>query len=75
MMLNEGRNPVDNSTIIPISAFVAITTASSIVNGQGNGEVSVLGYGMGWARFSYRGHDVSQIVYSQMLALTFFTAR
>ena len=58
-MLNEGVDPVSNTTIIPRAAYKAVTTASSIVYGAGRDErTSVVGYGFGWMRTAYRGHEV-----------------
>ena len=60
MLLNEGVNPVSNTTIIPKQAFKDITTASAIANGAPQAEhLSINGYGMGWRRQSYKGYDVS----------------
>ena len=53
--------------IIPRLVFEAATTSYAIVNGQPEApEFSISGYGMGWFRFSYQGHEVglfSIIVY------------
>ena len=60
MMLNEGVDPVSNTTIIPIAAYKVITTASSIVFGAGKDKLTtILGYGMGWRRTAYRGNEVN----------------
>ena len=46
-------------TVIPKSVYEATTTSNAIASGQPSGpEFSVQGYGMGWFRFSYQGHDV-----------------
>ncbi|KAI0326062.1 beta-lactamase/transpeptidase-like protein [Cubamyces sp. BRFM 1775] len=42
-LLNSGVDPVTNRTIVPA---------------QAEKELSVVGYGMGWFRMSYKGHDV-----------------
>ena len=61
MILNEGVDPVTGKTIIPQSAFIAITSAQSIVSGVSSGPgVSFLGYGLGWITASVYGHDVSE---------------
>ncbi|KAI0695190.1 beta-lactamase/transpeptidase-like protein [Cerioporus squamosus] len=58
VLLNEGIDPTTNRTIIPSSAFTEMTTARAIVSGAPVGDLSIIGYGMGWFRMSYRGHDV-----------------
>ena len=47
-----------NLTIIPVSVFQEMITARAIVSGVAGGPLSIMGYGMGWFRVSYRGHDV-----------------
>lgn len=56
--MNEGVNPITNATIIPPIVFREMTTARTIVSGVPAGDMSILGYGMGWFRMSYRGYDV-----------------
>ncbi|KZT69404.1 beta-lactamase/transpeptidase-like protein [Daedalea quercina L-15889] len=59
VLLNGGVEPNSNTTIIPPSAFEEITTAHSIVTGKpATPEMSIVGYGLGWERSSYQGHDV-----------------
>ncbi|KZT69403.1 beta-lactamase/transpeptidase-like protein [Daedalea quercina L-15889] len=59
VLLNEGVEPGSNKTIIPHSAFEEITTAHSITSGKpATPEMSIQGYGLGWLRVSYQGHDV-----------------
>ncbi|KAL5489890.1 hypothetical protein ACEPAI_4722 [Sanghuangporus weigelae] len=49
----------NSESIIPKSVYEAVTTSSVIELGQpSDPEFSVAGYGMGWFRFSYQGHDV-----------------
>lgn len=61
MLLNEGVDPVTKKTIIPRSSFDVIITASAIVNGHSPDEnTSIIGYGLAWFRFSYKGYEVSQ---------------
>ncbi|KAI5123304.1 hypothetical protein M0805_009325 [Coniferiporia weirii] len=57
VLLNEGVDPLSNKTIIPKSTFEASTTASVIMSGTGSGRQSIAGYGMGWLRTSYLGHE------------------
>ena len=57
-LLNKGVYPVTNDTIIPLAVFEEMTTARAIVGGVSAGPVSIVGYGMGWFRMSYKGHDV-----------------
>lgn len=60
MMLNEGVDPVSNTTIIPMAAYKIITTASSVVFGAGKDKLTtIVGYGMGWRRTAYRGNEVN----------------
>ncbi|KAI0271640.1 beta-lactamase/transpeptidase-like protein [Gloeopeniophorella convolvens] len=60
--LNDGVNPATGKPIIPTAAFNTITSAQSIMKGStfGDPELSIVGYGLGWTRFSYLGHDVIQ---------------
>ncbi|TFY81752.1 hypothetical protein EWM64_g2261, partial [Hericium alpestre] len=57
-LMNGGVDPRTNKTIIPPSAFAAVTSAQAIISGTGDGNESISGYGMGWMRSSYLGHDV-----------------
>ncbi|KAI0320012.1 beta-lactamase/transpeptidase-like protein [Amylostereum chailletii] len=60
VLLNEGMDPRSNQTLIPSSAFAEITTAHTIISG-GHSSIpgfSIRGYGLGWDRYSYAGHDV-----------------
>ncbi|KAI0752773.1 beta-lactamase/transpeptidase-like protein [Daedaleopsis nitida] len=57
-LLNEGVDPVTNRTVVPPSVFIETTTAHTVVSGAAMGDLSIIGYGMGWFRMSYRGHDV-----------------
>ncbi|KAF7290005.1 hypothetical protein HMN09_01305200 [Mycena chlorophos] len=56
-VLNRGVDPRTNETIIPKSTFELATSAISVLSETGNPFASIMGYGMGWIRFSYRGHD------------------
>ena len=47
-----------NETVIPSALLEEMTTARAIVSGVSAGPVSIMGYGMGWFRMSYKGHDV-----------------
>ncbi|CCL99820.1 uncharacterized protein FIBRA_01844 [Fibroporia radiculosa] len=59
VLLNSGVDPVSNTTILPRSVFDEITTAHTIMKGTPDSpEISVAGYGLGWMRFSYQGHDI-----------------
>ncbi|KAH9889349.1 beta-lactamase/transpeptidase-like protein [Cubamyces lactineus] len=57
-LLNGGVNPITNRTIVPASVLTDMTTARAIVHGEAEKDISVVGYGMGWFRMSYKGHDV-----------------
>lgn len=59
VLLNAGVEPVSNTTIIPRSVFDEMTTAHSVVYGSSPApDSSLIGYGMGWDRWSYRGHEI-----------------
>ncbi|KAI0261080.1 beta-lactamase/transpeptidase-like protein [Gloeopeniophorella convolvens] len=59
--LNGGVDPRTNTTVVPPSALEAATSAHSIADSTPQSSVySIRGYGMGWARFSYAGHDFIQ---------------
>ncbi|EPS99303.1 hypothetical protein FOMPIDRAFT_114665 [Fomitopsis schrenkii] len=59
VLLNNGVDPVSNTTIIPSSAFEEITTAYSVMEGTPpSPEMSIWGYGLGWVTFSYQGHNI-----------------
>lgn len=59
MLLNEGVDPVSNTPILSKKTFKAITTASALVLGSSSDEnVSIVGYGLGWDRYSYKGYEV-----------------
>ncbi|KAM5536134.1 hypothetical protein V8D89_010233 [Ganoderma adspersum] len=59
-VLNGGVDPVTNKTIIPQSAFDETTTARIIQAGNVTNDqtVSIIGYGLGWQRNSFLGHDI-----------------
>ncbi|TFK57591.1 beta-lactamase/transpeptidase-like protein [Heliocybe sulcata] len=57
-LLSGGLHPETNETLISPSAFNEITTAHVVTDGKApNPNLSVAGYGMGWWRQSYRGHE------------------
>lgn len=59
MLLNNGTDPVTGATIIPPSVLAEVTTTrvveddTSILPG-----LSLLGYGLGWQKASFYGHEV-----------------
>lgn len=58
-MVNEGVDPMTNKTIVPRSAYQEVTTAHKLVDGLSSQPYfSMEGYGMGWSRKSYQGHEV-----------------
>jgi CubicO group peptidase (beta-lactamase class C family) len=59
MLLNSGVNAQTNATIIPRTTFDLATSAISVANNKGSTSFSLAGYGLGWVRMSYRGHEVS----------------
>jgi hypothetical protein len=60
MFLNGGIDPNTNLTIIPSAEFDVITSAHSIVSPSDSVQTSTEVYGLGWARLSCLGHDVSE---------------
>ena len=60
MFLNGGVDPNTNTTIIPPAEFNVITSAHSIVSPNATAQSSTVVYGVGWARLSFLGHDVSE---------------
>ncbi|KAH9924964.1 beta-lactamase/transpeptidase-like protein [Epithele typhae] len=58
--LNKGVDPVSNRTLFPEGVYEATTTARWIAKGQPSAPLgaSILGYGMGWERWSYGSVDV-----------------
>ncbi|KAI0063208.1 beta-lactamase/transpeptidase-like protein [Artomyces pyxidatus] len=62
MLLNKGVDPRTKKTIIPLSALSTIVSAHSIVNGNPPGVpgASISGYGLGWERTAFNGHDMIQ---------------
>ncbi|KAH8116769.1 beta-lactamase/transpeptidase-like protein [Phellopilus nigrolimitatus] len=58
-LLNSGVDSAANKTVIPKSAFEAVTTSSAITEGKApSSGFSIGGYGMGWFRSSYQGREV-----------------
>ena len=60
IFLNGGIDPNTNITIIPSAEFDVVTSAHSIVIANASAEASTEVYGIGWARLSLIGHDVSE---------------
>ena len=59
MLLNRGVDPHTNQTVVPPSTFDEMTTAHSVMLGAPpDAYTSLAGYGMGWMRQSFQGHDV-----------------
>lgn len=68
MWLNTGVDPVTNQTIVP--DYADLTTARAIVYGNTTelgAAISITGYGVGWNRWSYLGHDVCPTFYFFLL--------
>ncbi|KAI1784867.1 beta-lactamase/transpeptidase-like protein [Ganoderma leucocontextum] len=59
-VLNGGVDPVTNKTVIPASAYDETTTARIIQAGNVTNDktTSIIGYGLGWQRNSFMGHDI-----------------
>ena len=63
MLLNRGVDPNTNQTIVPSAVFAEMTAAHSIMYGAPRDVfTSIGGYGMGWMRGSFQGHDVRGLV-------------
>ena len=62
MLLHAGVNSDSENIVIPETAFEAMTTAHVVVNGTGSVEKSIEGYGLGWGRTSYHGHDIVSLI-------------
>ncbi|EMD35204.1 hypothetical protein CERSUDRAFT_116672 [Gelatoporia subvermispora B] len=61
VLLHEGVDPATNQTLIPKSIYDEMTRSYAIVQDSVDPDVpelSVMGYGMGWFRQSYNGHDI-----------------
>lgn len=59
MLLNEGVDPTTHKRILPRSVYDAVTTAHALVQGKGMfPSISIVGYGLGWVRYSAQGHEV-----------------
>ncbi|KAI0776633.1 beta-lactamase/transpeptidase-like protein [Trametes elegans] len=58
--LNGGTNPITGRQVIPQNVYSAVTTAQHVVFGAPTPEygVGVVGYGMGWQRWTYKGIEV-----------------
>ncbi|KAH7929367.1 beta-lactamase/transpeptidase-like protein [Leucogyrophana mollusca] len=57
MWLNQGTRK--NETVVPLSVYKAVTASYSVSTSKPTDpEHSIVGYGMGWFRHSYLGHDV-----------------
>ncbi|RPD58613.1 beta-lactamase/transpeptidase-like protein [Lentinus tigrinus ALCF2SS1-6] len=59
-LLNGGVDPVTKKTIIPSWVFNETTTSRVILTGNTTDDatMSIMGYGLGWQRQSYLGHDI-----------------
>ncbi|OCH90091.1 beta-lactamase/transpeptidase-like protein [Obba rivulosa] len=58
-LINDGVNPWTDTSVIPKSVVQETTTSSTILIGRALAPwVSLEGYGMGWARWTYRGHEL-----------------
>ncbi|KAF8147802.1 beta-lactamase/transpeptidase-like protein [Mycena galopus ATCC 62051] len=60
MLLNSGVDPRTNDTIIPRTTFDLATSAISVAANRGSNLTSIAGYGLGWVRQSYHGHELVQ---------------
>ncbi|KAI0669553.1 beta-lactamase/transpeptidase-like protein [Trametes maxima] len=58
MLLNNGVDPITGRAVLPASIITNMTAARVVQNGAPAGDVSIIGYGMGWFRMAYKGHDV-----------------
>ncbi|KAH9063767.1 beta-lactamase/transpeptidase-like protein [Lactarius deliciosus] len=59
LYLNNGVNLDTNATVVPLQTLETITSAHSIAYGTPTRlSDTIMGYGLGWARFSLAGHDM-----------------
>ncbi|VDC03880.1 unnamed protein product [Peniophora sp. CBMAI 1063] len=58
MLLNSGVDPISKKRVLTPEIIEAVSLARTIMNGRGNSETSIEGYGMGWSRNSYHGHEL-----------------
>ncbi|KAF7328950.1 Beta-lactamase domain-containing protein [Mycena venus] len=58
MLLNSGVDGRTNDTILPATTFDLATSAISVALNKGSNLSSIAGYGLGWGRQSYRGHEL-----------------
>ncbi|KAJ7334791.1 beta-lactamase/transpeptidase-like protein [Mycena albidolilacea] len=57
-LLNSGVDARTSTTIIPRTTFDLATSAISVSGDKGDNLTSISGYGLGWGRYSYRGHEM-----------------
>ena len=70
LFLNNGIDLDTNTTIIPRASLEIMTSAHSIAVGSlVELSDSIIGYGLGWARFSLAGHDVCSSTFSFVFLL------
>ncbi|KAJ7104474.1 beta-lactamase/transpeptidase-like protein [Mycena belliarum] len=61
MLLNGGVDGPTNTTIVPRATVDLATSAISVMLDKGPGPTfSIAGYGLGWIRVAYRGHELIQ---------------
>ncbi|KAJ7334795.1 beta-lactamase transpeptidase-like protein [Mycena albidolilacea] len=60
LLLNSGVDAQTNNTIIPRTTFDLATSAISVSTAEGDNLTSIAGYGLGWGRYTYRGHEIFQ---------------
>lgn len=59
MLLNHGLNPNTSDIVVPRDVLEEVTIAHCITDATGPDEhTSIRGFGMGWVRYSYLGHEV-----------------
>ncbi|KAJ7346248.1 beta-lactamase/transpeptidase-like protein [Mycena albidolilacea] len=58
LIMNGGVDPQTNIQIIPNATVNLATTGHSIFSNEGNELFSVMEYGLGWVRTTYRGHEL-----------------
>lgn len=60
MHLHHGVESHTNTTIVPRDLLEETTSAYVVADGTSTDlRMSIKGYGMGWERYSFLGHDVS----------------
>ncbi|KAF7793989.1 hypothetical protein EIP86_005115 [Pleurotus ostreatoroseus] len=56
---NNGVDPVSRKVVVPAATVIEATMAHCVTAGVGlDARTSFMGYGLGWMRYAYRGHEI-----------------